>query len=290
MYNPRVVTCAWLAQSDSREGRTAATAGWLRTSAEGWLEVKWSGPSRILGGEMGGEGCLRRSCCSWVEIAMGLRWLSTAGSFLGSASLLLSRNGADPRQPCTQPLLFKCQIALTLFLHSFCLSNIWSFPLAVIDFFHKMIFISRYKLEREMKEKSVAVANSLTSGFQRGLNLFELKTSAVICSYLSKRAKFWNRRNSRLLRKNLLTIFCFSKAMDAHLWKKYLKKSHCGLLGPDRSRFGIRKWDKWKNLPCVWWTPPSFLMPSLSVSQTLHFFLHLLWRLWAISVPPAGLP
>ena len=41
-----------------------------------------------------------------------------------------------------------------------------------------------------MKEKSVAVANSLTSGFQRGLNLFELKTSAVICSYLSKRAKF----------------------------------------------------------------------------------------------------
>ena len=54
MYNPRVVTCAWLAQSDSREGRTAATAGWLRTSAEGWLEVKWSGPSRILGGEMGG--------------------------------------------------------------------------------------------------------------------------------------------------------------------------------------------------------------------------------------------
>ena len=49
MYNPRVVTCAWLAQSDSREGRTAATAGWLRTSAEGWLEVKWSGPSRILG-------------------------------------------------------------------------------------------------------------------------------------------------------------------------------------------------------------------------------------------------
>ena len=64
------------------------------------------------------------------------------------------------------------------------------FFIAVIDFFHKMIFVSRYKLEREMKEKSVAVANSLTSGFQRGLNLFELKTSAVICSYLSKRAKF----------------------------------------------------------------------------------------------------
>ena len=46
---------------------------------------------------------------------MGARWvrLQAAGSLglLGSASLLLSRNGADSKQPCTQPpILFKCQI------------------------------------------------------------------------------------------------------------------------------------------------------------------------------------
>ena len=163
---------------------------------------------------------------------MGLRWLSTAGSFLGSASPLLSRNGADPRQPCTQPLLFKCQIALTLFLHSFCLSNIWSFPSAVIDFLHKMISVSRYKLEREMKEKSVAVANSLTSGFQRGLNLFELKTSAVICSYLSKRAKFWNRRNSKLLRKYLLTIFLFKQSHGCSLVEEIFEEKSLWIVRP----------------------------------------------------------
>ena len=42
-------------------------------------------------------------------------------------------------------------------------------------------------------------------------------------------------------KKSAYNFLCSSKAMDAHFWKKYLKKSHCGLLGPDRSRFGIRK-------------------------------------------------
>ena len=84
-------------------------------------------------GERWEEGCLSRSRCFWVEIAMGLRWLSTAGSFLGSASPLLSRNGADPRQPCTQPLLFKCQIALTLF------------PL-ILSFQHLKFSIGRHRL------------------------------------------------------------------------------------------------------------------------------------------------
>lgn len=83
---------------------------------------------------------------------MGSRWVCAqlaAGRLLGSASLLLSRNGADSKQPCTHPPFFSnAKLRPKLFaLSSYCISTtssifvfflIWKFYILIAIFFGRV--------------------------------------------------------------------------------------------------------------------------------------------------------
>ena len=115
--NHWLFTCAWLGECDSSS---------LQGGHEQLLQLAYSPSSQVSSTQprfkvksswplkWGPWLFLGWSWMGWMG-PMGARWvrLQAAGSLglLGSASLLLSRNGADSKQPCTQPpILFKCQI------------------------------------------------------------------------------------------------------------------------------------------------------------------------------------